>query len=398
MTETIVCLSSQRWDDGMWTNKQHIMSRVAKDHRVLHVNFGPFPLRHMRRRRRERGEPWWRTFDPREPLVTLSDGVEVLDFAGPDHRFSEVGEPAWIAGHFQWRLWLLRQHLRRVRIVDPVVWVYHPGYGRAALSLSPRLLVYDCVDEYSAFPEYRDDPGWIVQRERDLCRAADLVFTTSRGLFERKRPLNPHATRLVHNVGDAAHFAGARAEGTIIPADIASIDGPIIGFVGAVSGYKLDIDWLLALARARPDTAVVVIGPVGVADPDTDLAALEATANIHLLGHRNYDELPAYLKAFDVAVIPYRINGYTKYVFPIKFFEFMATGTPVVISALPSLSDFYDAVRVADDAEAFIRHCDEALTEAPDDPARARRIALAGENSWDSRVAQLMEAVTSALA
>ena len=251
---------------------------------------------------------------------------------------------------------------------------------------------------YRTFPRYRDI-SWLPEREDRLCRDADVVFCTSRHLWEQRRELNPERTFLVHNVGDAEHFGAALDPATEIPSEAARIAarGPIIGFVGAVSGYKVDLSWLEHLARQRPGWQLMVIGPVGMADPGTDVGRLEALPNVHLLGHRPYAQLPSYLKAADVTVIPYRLSEHTASVFPIKFFEFMATGAPVVISALPALREFWDQVLVAEDAAGFVARCEQALCERDDEAARQRRLALAQKHSWPERVRQLMEHVERAL-
>jgi glycosyltransferase involved in cell wall biosynthesis len=165
-------------------------------------------------------------------------------------------------------------------------------------------------------------------------------------------------------------------------------------FVGAVSGYKLNFAWLAKLAAARPSFSIAVIGPEGVGDADSDASSLRRD-NIHLLGHRSYDQLPAYLKGADVAVIPYNDNRYTAHCFPIKFFEMLATGLPVVISPLPALSDYFDHVLVADSADAFVARCDEAV--AHPERGRETRLALARDNSWSSRVSRLMQLVEQQL-
>jgi glycosyltransferase involved in cell wall biosynthesis len=181
-----------------------------------------------------------------------------------------------------------------------------------------------------------------------------------------------------------------------VPADIASLPRPIIGFVGAVSDYKLNLDWVLKLSEARPGYSIVLIGPTGVADPSTDVGKLASRSNVHLLGHRAYEELPGYVKGFDVAVIPYRMNEYTRAVFPIKFFEMLASGRPVVISPLPAVEQYWSAVRVADNAEAFIAACDSAIRDDSEADKQAR-LRLAAENSWDSRVSKLLRLVEAAL-
>jgi glycosyltransferase involved in cell wall biosynthesis len=273
--------------------------------------------------------------------------------------------------------------------------VYHPGYGGRVAELPHSVVVYDCVDEYTEFPPYKPNPGWLIEREAALCRAADVVTTTSAGLYDKKRPLNPEHTHLVHNVGDFAHFSRARATETRVPDDISALPRPIIGFLGAVSDYKLDAGWLTAFARKHRDKSIVLVGPVGVGDPTTDVSALAAEPNVHLLGHRSYGALPGYVKGFDVGVIPYRINEYTTHSFPIKFFELLASGKPLVISNLPALAEYYDRVLVARTADEFVAACERALAE----PERGReaRLALAADNTWDHRVERILVHVRRAL-
>ena len=371
----------------MWTNKQHIMSRLAKEHEVLYVDFTPRPA--LRAVRTLRGF--------REPTVRKEGNVTVLGFYAPSivHALRH-GNPLRVFGQFDLRLRLLEQYLREHDMQNSIVWVYHPGYGAGVDRLPRKLLVYDCVDEYTAFPEFGKSKRWIAERERALCQLADVVFCTAPALLEAKRRYNPEHTHLVHNVGDAEHFAKTRAPETPVAKDIASLARPVIGFIGAVSDYKLNTDWLLQLAEARPDWSVAIVGPVGIADPNTDLSKLEELPNVHLLGHREYGVLPQYLKGFDVAVIPYRINDYTRSVFPIKFFEMMASGKPVVISALPALERYFSSALVARDATEFIQCCERALSDTGE--ARAERIALAERNSWPARIRQLMEHIETRLA
>lgn len=396
----ILCLSSQRWDEVMWTNKQHIMSRLAREHRVVHVDHGTMPLWQYLRARWEK-----RPFDLFSPLAALRHGVVKR---GPSLWVGQSWAPAPAMSRVWpdvWRDYI--HHGFKARVVrqsyelpgfDPVVWVYHPLMADVALAQRDRkLLVYDCVDDYAAFPEMREHPT-LAAREERLCREADLVITTSQRLFEIKRELNPENTYLVENVGDAEHFNKAMASSTIIPDELVAIRalGPVVGFVGAVSNYKLDLDWIMALAEAKPETQIVLIGPVGIADPSTDVGKVSAMPNVHLLGAKDYSTLPSYIKGFDVTVIPYRINQYTESVFPIKFFEFLATGKPVVISALPALAKFYDRVHVARDAREFVDACERGLA-GDGVSAVEERLALATEHSWPRRIGKIMELIEARL-
>ncbi len=397
--ETIICFSSQRWRDAMWTNKQHVMSRLAKQHRVVHVDYG---LRWLPKYLAERlwfhGEQSW------PPQKMLVDGVvheEGNLFIGDSYSPLSAGvvpHGSWYRDFFTFdvKILMLQRFLKRQSIDSPIAWVYHPGFGEAVDRLDKKLLVYDCVDNYEAFPAYRDDPEWLMQRERRLCEKADVVFCTSQALYETRKAYNPENTYLVHNVGDAKHFKTAMEPRTEIAGEIADLDGPVIGFVGAVSDYKLNTDWLVRAAKARPGWDFAIIGPVGMADPGTEIGDLSALPNVHLLGYRPYEELPKYLKGVDVTVIPYRLNDYTESVFPIKFFEFMATGKPVVISRLPALEKFYDAIEVAGDADEFVARC-EFVMENDDIEDRRQRVELAKTHSWAKRVETLMEKVTERL-
>jgi len=394
----IVCLSSQSWSDSMWTNKQHIMSRLAQRHRVVHVDFGfqslpGFVYEHLRHDPTALLEPR-RMFE--EGVYRIGPSLWAAHSYGPQPAYL-LPMDARLRNYFTYdfKMKLLRPFLRRENFDRPIVWVYHPGYVDALEEIPRKLLVYDCVDEYTAFPNYEPVSDWIREKERRLCKKADLVFTTSRALYEDKSAHHPEQTHLVHNVGDAEHFKTARDPDTEVADEIRELEGPVIGFVGAVSDYKLNSEWLLRLAEEHADWQIAVVGPVGEADPSTDVTEMEATPNIHLLGHRNYGRLPAYIKGFDVATIPYRINDYTRGVFPIKFFEFLATGTPVVISALPALEQYYDAVEVADDAEAFVDSCERALESGAE--GAERRVELAEQNSWWSRIDEMMNHVEERL-
>ncbi len=399
MPLTIVCFSSQPWEDRMWTNKHHIMARLAKQHRVVFVNFRQgSPLKFVRGARladpgtRVRLGNLWR-----EPaLRRVPEGLEVLDVWVPWLNFVGSGHVLRRSNEFEHRVNVVGHWLAQQGITDSVLWVYHPGYGDTVARIPHSLIVYDCVDEYTAFPEFRRAKAWIAERERKLCAVAGVVACTAPSLYESKQALAPGRTHFVHNVGDAAHFEQALDPDFPVADDVANLPRPVIGFIGAVSDYKLNIDWLLHLSKARPHFSIVLVGATGVADPSTDVGTLKAQPNVHLLGHRNYEQLPSYLKGFSVAVIPYRINDYTRAVFPIKFFEFLASGKPVVISALPAVKEYWGAVRVADSAEAFVAACDAALASDPPE-ARQQRIELARQNNWDSRVNKLLNLVLSAL-
>src|SRR5690606_8984533 len=184
-------------------------------------------------------------------------------------------------------------------------------------------VVYHCVDEIKAQPGM--PAAEIEAAEAELLAAADHCFVTAEHLLETRRRLNPR-THYFPNVADFEHFARARDACTRVPDDLAALPQPRIGFGGAISGYKLDLPLVRRVAESYPEWSVVLIGQIGEGDPWTDVRALRGVPNLHLLGPRPYADLPAYLKGFDVAILPSPINAYTRGMFPMKFFEYLAAG------------------------------------------------------------------------
>ena len=166
-----------------------------------------------------------------------------------------------------------------------MLWIYQPEYERYIGKLGAKLVVYDCVDEYSTFPIY-NKPGKkekIIETEKSLLKKADLVITSAPNLYENKKRYNKN-TYLVHNVGNAEHFMKALDKNLEAPEDIASIKKPIIGFVGALDRYKVDFELLQLLAEKHSEWSIVLIGPAGKVDFSTKTSSLKKFANIHILG------------------------------------------------------------------------------------------------------------------
>jgi glycosyltransferase involved in cell wall biosynthesis len=197
---------------------------------------------------------------------------------------------------------------------------------------------YHIADEYS----FADVEHEIPSDERELIERVDQVFVHSPALLEKKGNINPH-TEYVTNGVDYAAFATPAAE----PADLASIPHPRIGYVGRI---KSQMDWktLIGIARARPDWSLVLVGPLGhigrFAGERTELFGLP---NVHYLGNRSVGEVPAYIQHMDVCLLCYALTDYTRYIFPLKLHEYLATGCPVVGSDIRTLRDFASTVRIA---------------------------------------------------
>jgi glycosyltransferase involved in cell wall biosynthesis len=255
-----------------------------------------------------------------------------------------------------------------------------------------RRTVYHCVDALAGSPGI---PHQVIEdHERELIETADLTVVSSTTLAEAKRPL---ARRLDYlpNPADFRHFRRANDPDVSVPAELAVVPAPRIGFIGAISDYKIDVDSLCRIFTRHADWQLVMVGPVGEGEPTTTVERLGSLQNVHLLGTRSYDSLPSYLKGFDVCLLPNRLNRYTEHMFPLKFFEYLASGKPVVMSPLPALRDFWPLAYVASPADesAFTRRIDDALAEPSDAPIRDQRIREASKHDWEHQARRLLEFV-----
>ncbi|MFO7628067.1 MAG: glycosyltransferase [Prochlorococcaceae cyanobacterium] len=373
----VVLLATADWDHPFWTNKQHVARALAElGHRVLYVeSLGLRPPRLEAQDLRRIGR---RLMRGSRPPRRVAPGLWVWS-----PLLIPAPRSAWQRRLNRWLFSALLALWRRWLGLKPdLFWTYNPLSGQLLdLDYSGfRQLVYHCVDDLTAQPCMPAEE--IAVEEARLCGLCDQVFVTAPELLRSRGALNPH-TSFYPNVADIQHFATARDQKLPLAADLQAIPGPRLGFIGAVSAYKLDLELLQRLARHRPDCQLVLIGRVGEGDPSTDLGALRALANVHLLGPRPYGDLPAYLRGFDLALLPCPINAYTRSMFPLKFFEYVAAGVPVVATALPALEDFGHLAHLCADASAYLAAVDALLAAAPGQAIRAP-IPLAELPPWCS--------------
>jgi len=188
------------------------------------------------------------------------------------------------------------------------------------------------------------------------------------------------------NVADTALFSTALEPGPI-DAQLAALSPPWIVFVGAISANKVDFELLAGVAAAHRDWTLALVGPVGLGYPDTDVTLLQAQPNVHLLGARAHEDLPAVLRGAAAGVIPYRCSRLTASIFPMKVYENLAAGLPVVATGLPALSGV-DDVTLVEGVEQTVAALAHALAEDSPDRRRVRSDAAQG-HSWDARLAEI---------
>lgn len=354
-----------RWD-FVWQRPQQFHSRLSQRHPVLFVE-GPLV-----------------DSDRTPPHFTLRSCAEFPNVTIMQTHFSEAD---WArGGEFvdAARRELLDEALRgplKGQFERAVQWFYDPMAVESHLGQHGCIAtVYDCMDELSQF---KFAPPELVARENRLLKAADVVFAGGRKMAQSKARFNAN----VHFYGcgvDVAHFGKARAQSTQIPADIADLSGPITGYFGVVD-ERLDLDLIAQLADARPDWNVAMIGPTAKISPED----LPQRPNLHWLGGRDYAQLPAYTRAFDVCLMPFALNEATEYINPTKALEYMATATPIVSTAVPDVcSNFASVVKIAACPAEFVAMCREQVAR-PDEMAIERGLKMANENTWDAIVAKM---------
>jgi glycosyltransferase involved in cell wall biosynthesis len=378
--EDILCVGFADWDTPLWTNQHHLMSRLARHNRVLFVeSLGLRRPQLARSDLRRIGGRLGRTFAG----VTSVDDLHIVSPPVlPFHGSS-------IVRSLNARLlpWSVERALGRLGMREPILWSYAPQAEVLVDRVEPSLVVYHCVDNVAAHKGV-DAESFRTAEDR-FARRADLVFASAPPLARRMRLLSSNVLE-APNVADIEFFAGALEEGEI-DAALAALPRPRLVFVGAIVATKLDVELLLQVAAARPYWSIVLVGPVGAGDPSTDISPLESEPNVYLLGPRRYEQLPAVLRGADVGLIPYALNDLTTSIFPMKVYEYLAAGLPVVATPLPSLEG-QEGIEFADGADSMVASIEVALEERGSE-ARVRRSQLAEGHSWDQRLDEIATAV-----
>ncbi|MEC7737670.1 MAG: glycosyltransferase, partial [Cyanobacteriota bacterium] len=274
-----------------------------------------------------------------------------------------------------------------------ILWTYNP---LSLLYVKPNrfiALIYHCVDEISAQPGM--NKKLIQTQERKLCSLADHVFVTSSSLYSSRSRWTKRITYLP-NVVDSDHFSKGRLVSTSMPFDFESIPEPRLIFVGALSSYKVDFDLIQKLAVICPNWSIVLIGLVGEGDPNTSINQLMGIKNIYMLGPKSYKDLPILMHFSNVGLLPCVLNQYTRAMFPMKFFEYLAAGLPVVSTRLPSLEEFAEYISFANTAEEFASKINQILLNSSHfDERRIKN--LVSRHSYRKRTEAMIKTIKQVL-
>jgi UDP-galactopyranose mutase len=361
----LVVFSHLRWG-FVYQRPQQILSRVARTWRVLFVE-----------------EPVYSAGDPHAELAAPAPNVTVLTPHTP------LTAPGFHDDQIPLLQKLVGQALAREQFGDYGAWLYTPMALPLLTKLAPRIVVYDCIDDLTAF---KAAPRQLVQRENALMRVANVVFAGGPSLYEARKSRH-HNVHLFTSSVDRDHFAHGGDVALTHP-EVKALSRPRLGYFGVLD-ERLDTALLRAVAEARPEWEICMVGPVLKIDP----AALPRLPNLHYFGQRRYDELPAFLAGWDIAILPFARNEATRFISPTKTLEYMAAGRAVVSTPIGDVKRLYGSVvRFGDTPEQFITECEAALVEPAvlrsQRSAAMRRIVAA--TSWDDTVREMRRVVQAA--
>jgi len=377
----VIIFAGALFDSALWTNRQQIAVRLAeRGWKVIYVEprlfwlrmlFGNFPGRNGKWR-------WfWRSHFP----WRVKNNLSVI---------SQINIVPWSREN-SWVSWL--NHIINKPIVlthafllgfrDPSVLIYDTEAVQYLKDFPYSQVVYDCVDDHGAQAGVDRNSGRVRKEEMLIASRADAISATTQTLYDRFIKINEN-TSLVSNAADVSKFIGYKGDD---PVDIKEIAHPRIGTVGALDDYKIDAKLLMEIAQIKTGWQFVLVGPqdyVTSKNNNGGIGGLKKFKNVHFLGAKKSDEIPSYVNSFDVAIIPYRESKYNNASFPLKFWEFMASGKPVVASGLPELAKYETLITLAKTPSEFIEGIEKGLKDSSEE--KQLRVAEAKNHDWGARV------------
>lgn len=385
--ETILCVSPRRWD-SLWRDTQHIMSRLARHNRILYFEPGRNPDKPVMQELLHNAPYFFQlqmhnVAENLTVIPTPSSLPHIRRYLPPTvHRFLL---PRIVEANARILIRHIQQTMRALQVEQPILWLYGPYEVGLIGHFGEKLVCYFNYDEFADFVGNERVRDMLIAYENRLCTMANVVMATSRAQCERRRPLNPE-TYFVPNGVDFDLFHQALDEDLPLPQDIAPIRHPIIGFAGWI-GYHIDTELLCRIAEEFPHASLVLVGPDELPQNQAR-ERLGSLPNVYFLGQKPHVDLPRYVRAFDVALMPYSLTGHIRSAYPMKLHEYLAAGRAIVATDLPELYPYDQVVRVARDHEEFLYHVSVAMNDHSAS-AIAARVAVARENTWDARIQQI---------
>ncbi len=366
----IICFAQDWTGDPL--SKTHIMRILARENRILWVN--SIGLRAPSASKADFSRSIKKIAAVVEPIKEVEPNLFVMSpLSIPFYGVKSV--QTFNSRSLRWQI---KRALKKLGFKNLINYVFIPSAAKLAGNLDEDYIIYHCVDEYSAFSDVPTEP--IARLERELLKKADLVAVSAEILYQTKIEHNPNTFLIRHGV-DFDHFKTALDEATEIPEEIKNLPRPVIGLYGLIEDW-IDIELLEKTAKHFSEGSLVIIGKI-----KTDISRIENLPNVHILGRKPYQTLPAYCKGFDVALNPFVINELTLAANPLKVREYLAAGLPVISTDIPEVA-ILENCRIGQNHEDFICHIEEALKNSG--PQKAISDSVKNE-SWEARVDELRE-------
>ncbi|MFO7890234.1 MAG: glycosyltransferase [bacterium] len=368
------------WNEP-WQSRHQILSRLSERYKVLWISRPVYWVDILYKKR---------NFPKRKRLIEVSKSlfcyapIFPADYV-PPHQKSRMPGFARKVYHNIWlyiQTLVIKCLLKKMKAQKLVLYLWQPHFVEQISRFHEDLVVYHIADDYH-YDSKKDHP--VSEQERQIIEKSDIVFIHSKTLLEKKGHINKNTFYMPNGV-DFELYRSIIENTSSLPDDILHISRPFIGYAGWIKKH-LDLKLLLEIARARRDWSIVFVGPIrwNHKEIHEDIKLLQKEENVFFLGCKEIHELPVYIDAMDVCLMPYRVTPYTKYIYPLKLHEYLACGKPVVATPLPNILDFSSVLNFAQGTEDWIRAISEGLKET--DPVnQERRKNVASENSWSSRV------------
>ncbi|BCW98669.1 MAG: hypothetical protein KatS3mg024_1496 [Armatimonadota bacterium] len=382
MVPDLIFVSIEDWDE-VWRRNQFLCAGLARRHPEMKILFVGQPRdvsRYLRTREGLRGRKAL-TQAPGFPNITLFHPLKLLPNSLTAGRLvNEACQRAQV-----------RRAARKVGLADPILWLNPHSAVHMAGRMGERAVIYDITDDWTSF----EQPEWLrrltIRQDADLCRKADAVIVCSQRLHEMKQPLAKRL-ELIPNGVDAEHYAKVLNGDGPLPEACRDWERPVFGYVGTIHPDRVDAQLVEQIARKMERGTIALVGPEMLGEEDK--RRLIRTGRVRLTGRVPYWEVPEYMRAFDVCITPHRMTAFTESLNPIKLWEYLAAGKPIVSTDVAGFRDYPELVRIARSADEFLRASLESLEEG-DEPKR-RRQEEAARHSWEARL-DAVEAVTAGL-
>ncbi len=361
---------------------EYTAHELARHHRVLFVepfNSLPSLIREAKLQKRDR---------KRETGVKQVES-NIWVYSPPPIGMFGSGRWNW-ANQLNGRIFakMIEKAYRQIGFIDPVLWTYLYNSSPTLKRMKSPLKIYECGDEDSALARNEQHKQLVRERDKETCESVDIVFAVTEELAAPRRAINPK-TYEVNCAADPTFFTQVSSSDNTRPDDIKHLKGPIIGYLGSLDPWKMDVNLLTTIARSHPEWNIVMVGYVWFG---FDPAPLKQLPNIHVLGPKPYADLPKYVKCMDVCIMPFPLNDITRNGDALKCYEYLASGKPVVSTPVPVARRLHEVVKVADTPDAFVKAIQSCLEESPEVYSK-KRAEVAQSHTWENRVKQKLEII-----